>query len=61
MPVKKNQKIEKKDDSAGIFIPAGLFIGMGIGLLTDNFIAWLFIGLGAGFITMAIAKAAKKK
>jgi len=32
MPVKKNQKIEKKDDSAGIFIPAGLFIGMGIGL-----------------------------
>jgi len=48
---------EKKDKKsmAGIFIPAGLFVGMGIGFLVDQLIAGLFIGLGAGFTAYAVA------
>jgi hypothetical protein len=39
----------KKENSRGILIPAGIFLGMGIGFLTDNLVAWMFIGMGAGF------------
>lgn len=46
----KKDKKKKRDDVSGMFIPAGLFIGMGIGFLTGNLVAWLFIGMGAGFI-----------
>ena len=47
-------KKSKRKDYAGIFIPAGLFIGMGIGFATDSFISWMFIGLGAGFLLFAL-------
>ena len=61
MPKKKQIKKKKKNDIEGIAIPAGLFIGMGIGFLTDNFVAWMFIGLGAGFLFMLLAILLKKK
>lgn len=51
------QEIKEKKDKkgiAGVFIPAGLFIGMGIGFLTDNLVPGMFIGLGAGFALFAI-------
>jgi len=32
----------------GWVVPAGLFIGMGIGWLVDHFTPGLFIGLGVG-------------
>lgn len=51
---------QKKGDSGALFIPAGLFVGFGIGFLTGNLPAWLFIGLGAGFVGFAIATLAKK-
>ncbi|MCD4666945.1 hypothetical protein K8R47_04015 [archaeon] len=54
-------KKKKKDDIAGLFIPAGIFVGMGFGFLFNNLVAGLFIGLGAGFILMALAKLRKKK
>jgi len=47
------KKIKKKHDS-GIFIPAGIFLGLGIGMLTGNVAAFLIIGLGLGFIGMYI-------
>ncbi len=47
---------KKKDDRSGIFIPAGLFVGMGLGFLLGNFVAWMFLGLGAGFLGMALTK-----
>ncbi|USN46056.1 MAG: hypothetical protein H6502_00320 [Candidatus Woesearchaeota archaeon] len=50
----------KKDDRSGIFIPAGIFLGMGIGFLLSNLVAWLFIGLGVGFLAMALAKLKEK-
>lgn len=49
------KKKDSKEDLAGLFIPAGTAIGMGIGFLTDNLVAYLFIGLGAGFALFAIA------
>ena len=58
---KKKLKKFHKEDGAGIAIPAGLFIGMGIGFLTDNFVARMFIGLGAGFVFMLLATLLKKK
>jgi len=41
---------------SGLFIPAGLFIGMGIGWALGYLVQGLFIGLGAGFLGMAIVR-----
>jgi len=41
---------------SGLFIPAGLFIGMGIGWALGYLVQGLFIGLGTGFLAMAIAR-----
>jgi uncharacterized ion transporter superfamily protein YfcC len=46
----------KKDDRSGLFIPGGIFLGMGLGLLLNNLPAWLFLGMAAGFIAMALVK-----
>jgi len=48
------KKEKKKENLAGLFIPAGIFIGIGIGFLTDNLPAWTMIGLGAGFLGMIL-------
>jgi uncharacterized membrane protein len=34
----------------GVAIPAGLFIGMGVGFLINNITAGIFLGLGGGFL-----------
>jgi F0F1-type ATP synthase assembly protein I len=59
----KNKKEAKKDknEAAALFIPAGLFIGFGIGFLLDNLIPWMFMGLGVGFIAFAISLLCCKK
>lgn len=41
---------------SGVAIPAGLFIGMGIGFLVDDLVAGMFIGLGGGFVGMIILR-----
>jgi hypothetical protein len=61
MAKKRQRRKPKKEGPEGIAIPAGLFVGMGIGFLTDNFVAWMFIGLGAGFAFMLLAKLVRKK
>ncbi|MFT4260846.1 MAG: hypothetical protein ACMXX9_00245 [Candidatus Woesearchaeota archaeon] len=45
---------KKRDDSAALFIPAGVLLGMGFGFLFDNLVAGLFIGLGIGFFAFAL-------
>jgi len=40
--------------TTGVAIPAGLFIGMGVGFLIDNITAGIFLGLGGGFLVMLI-------
>ena len=51
----------KEDDRSGLFIPAGLFIGMGVGFLIDQLVGGIFLGLGLGFLGMALVKINKKK
>jgi len=55
----KNRK--ERREMGGLFIPAGLFLGMGFGFLIDNLVGGLFIGLGAGFLLFALTSLLKKK
>ncbi|MCK5149681.1 hypothetical protein KAJ87_02040 [Candidatus Pacearchaeota archaeon] len=57
----KKKVNKKKEDNEALFIPAGLFVGMGLGFLYDQLVVGLFIGLGAGFLFFAIAKNFRKK
>jgi hypothetical protein len=43
-------------DIGGLFIPAGLFIGLGIGLLVGRPDVGVLVGLGAGFVGMALVR-----
>ncbi|MEC8339569.1 MAG: hypothetical protein VXZ40_03000 [Nanoarchaeota archaeon] len=45
---KKNKKINNSD----LYIPAGLFIGMGLGFIVGNFVGYLLLGMGIGFLAM---------
>lgn len=47
------QKKSRKGASA-LFIPAGLFIGMGVGFATGNLVASMFVGLGSGLLLFAL-------
>lgn len=55
--VKNKDKECKCSSASGLFIPAGLFVGMGIGFLTNNLVAGIFVGLGAGFVLMGVTRA----
>lgn len=44
-----------KKGRGGVFIPAGLFLGFGVGFAVNNLPAGMFIGLGAGFTAFAIS------
>jgi hypothetical protein len=57
---KKEPIWERKRDGAGLFIPAGLFLGMGLGFMFGNFVAYMFGGLGIGFLVFALVKMFKK-
>jgi hypothetical protein len=46
--------------NAGLFIPAGLFLGFGLGVAFNNIPAGMFIGFGAGFAAMAIVRSCCK-
>jgi hypothetical protein len=58
MAKKANDGMKK---AAGIFIPAGLFIGMGVGWIFGYLVQGLLIGMGAGFLALAIASFAGRK
>jgi high-affinity Fe2+/Pb2+ permease len=51
---------KNKDKPEGLFIPAGVIIGLGVGFLTGNIVAWLLIGLGIGFFLFALLSIAKR-
>jgi len=50
----KEPKKSKRKGASALFIPAGLFIGMGVGFLTNTLVSSMFIGLGAGFLLFAL-------
>jgi len=54
------KKVKKESNPSGLFIPAGLFVGMGVGFLIDELVAGLMLGLGAGFLVMAIMSYIKR-
>jgi hypothetical protein len=52
----EKEETKNKWEVAGVCLPAGLFIGMGIGWALGNMVAGMFIGLGAGFLGMVIVR-----
>ena len=44
------RKEKKKKDKSDWAIPAGLFIGIGVGLITGQVAGYTMIGLGVGFL-----------
>jgi uncharacterized membrane protein len=52
--MKKEMKQKKRREKGSLFIPAGLFIGMGLGFLYDLLVEGIFLGLGIGFLVYAI-------
>ena len=52
----QSEQPKKRKGTAGVAIPAGLLIGMGVGFLFDNITAGILIGLGCGFIGMIILR-----
>ena len=58
----KNTTMEDNDrDASGLAIPAGLFIGAGIGMLIDNLVAGILLGLGIGFLGMMLYRLIKRR
>jgi hypothetical protein len=53
----QSEQPKKEKGVTGLAIPAGLFIGMGVGFLTDELVAGLFLGLGGGFLIMLLVRA----
>ena len=54
-------KKKKKEDIAGLWIPAGALLGVGFGMLYNQVAAGVLIGLGTGFVLMFLTKLLKKK
>jgi F0F1-type ATP synthase assembly protein I len=50
-----SKRNKEKYNAAGIFIPAGLLFGMGVGFLIDNVPAGMFGGLGLGMFAFGAA------
>ncbi|MBA7715719.1 hypothetical protein ES703_124773 [subsurface metagenome] len=50
----ETEETKKQWGVTGVAIPAGLFVGMGIGFLIGNITAGIFLGLGGGFLLMLI-------
>jgi hypothetical protein len=61
MPRYVRRRAEKeKNGEAALFIPAGFFLGFGLGFVFNNIPAGMFGGLGVGFFLFAIATIMKK-
>ena len=58
--MEQKKEFKKKEDLAGVWIPAGIFIGMGFGFIFDSLPAGIFLGLGGGFVLMILTKLLKK-
>lgn len=45
---------KEKAPAGALFIPAGIFLGFGVGFLINNVAAGFFLGFGLGFVAFAI-------
>ncbi|MBN2458945.1 hypothetical protein JXB28_01555 [Candidatus Woesearchaeota archaeon] len=48
------QNDDERRNAGALFIPAGIFIGMGYGFFLGNIAGGLFVGMGFGFVAFAI-------
>lgn len=60
MAEKKKDEKDPRYARGGLFIPAGIFLGMGVGFLIDNLVGGMFVGFGVGFLAFAITAVAIK-
>ncbi|MBL7059109.1 hypothetical protein ISS08_01530 [Candidatus Pacearchaeota archaeon] len=58
--VSRKKKKEEKGVASGLVVPAGIFIGMGLGFLYNHLVAGLFLGMGAGFLLASLFELFKK-
>ena len=58
--LKMTEETKRKRSAGAIFIPAGLFIGMGIGWALGYLVQGLFVGLGVGFLAFALIMVIKR-
>ena len=52
----QSEQTKKRTGVTGLAIPAGLLIGLGVGIVVDHTSAGVLIGLGCGFIGMMILR-----
>jgi len=52
---------QKNKGQGALFIPAGLFLGVGLGLYFGNVGAWTLVGMGAGFFFFAVSEVDRSK
>jgi hypothetical protein len=52
----QSERPKKAKGVTGLAIPAGLLIGIGVGLLFDHVSAGVLIGLGGGFLGMIVLR-----
>ena len=52
----ESKQSDKKWELAGVCVPAGLFMGMGVGWAMGHMVPGLFIGLGAGLLGMVLVR-----
>ena len=57
----KQKKKQEKSVASGLVIPAGIFVGMGLGFLFDQLVAGLFLGMGVGFLLASLFELIKKR
>ena len=58
--IKKTVVRTRREDASGVFVPAGLLIGLGIGGIYGTYGIGAILGLGVGLCLMAIAKLIKR-
>ena len=56
MSTQPEEPKKKAKGVSGLAIPAGILIGLGIGLAVDNTAAGILIGLGCGFLGMIVIR-----
>jgi hypothetical protein len=52
----ETEKARNRWEVSGLFVPAGLFIGTGVGWVFGYLVPGLLIGLGVGFLSMALLR-----
>ena len=50
----EEKKRDRRYTAGGLFIPAGLFIGMGIGWALDYLVQGVIVGLGVGLLLFGV-------